>query len=234
MAGTTDREMPTVKSDDDMKANDFEDVPSPIDLRKMEDARQWADEVSTLRPWREDFFQYFIESLRPYSGSGLSILELGSGPGFLAQKILDGISFDKYTALDFSDAMHTLAKERLGVSSNRIEFLTRDFLLSDWVDGLPQYQCVITLQAVHELRHKHKAPILYQAINRILAADGVFLVCDHYTEAGDGKNTSLFMNLAEHEKAFRSSGFSDIKCVLKKCGMVLYRAIPDSTPVEND
>jgi hypothetical protein len=227
MAGITARETPTVVSDDKMKFDNEHDVPSPIDLRSMKDARTWAEEVTEKRPWREDFFKFFIEELRPYSGPDLAILEIGSGPGFMAEKIINNISFSRYTALDFSDAMHTLAKERLGSLSNKIDFITRDFLHSDWFVDLPQYNSVITLQAVHELRHKRKAPVLYDAINKILDSNGVFLVCDHYAEAGDDKDTSLYMNLEEHNSALRSSGFVDIKCVLKKGGMVLFRANKD-------
>jgi hypothetical protein len=210
-----------------MNIDEEADVPSPIDLRDMEDAKVWAQEVSSKRPWREEFFQCFVDELRPYSGPDLTILELGSGPGFLAQRILNEISFSRYTALDFSDAMQTLAKERLGSLSNKIDFITRDFLHSDWFVELPQYNSVVTIQTVHELRHKRKAPVLYDAINKILDSNGVFLVCDHYTEAGDDKDTSLYMNLEEHNTALRSSGFVDIKCVLKKGGMVLFRANKD-------
>jgi len=32
-----------------------EDVPSPIDLRSMHDAREWAASAMIKRPWREDF-----------------------------------------------------------------------------------------------------------------------------------------------------------------------------------
>ena len=128
--------------------------------------------------------------------------------------------------------MHTLAKERLGPLSNKIEFITRDLLLPDWIDGLPLYKSVITLQAVHELRHKSKAPNLYKEIHSLLSNDGVFLVCDHFTESGDAKNTSLFMNLMEHEEALRSSGFTDIKCLLIKGGMALFRALPTQTNTE--
>ena len=131
MAGIAARETPTVVSDDKMIFDNELDVPSPVDLRSMKDARTWAEEVSDKRPWREDFFNLFIDELQPYAGPELAILELGSGSGFMAEKIINNISFSRYTALDFSDAMHTLAKERLGSLSNKINFITRDFLHSD-------------------------------------------------------------------------------------------------------
>ena len=54
------------------------DVPSPIDLRQMTDAREWADEAMVKRPWRTEFFAEFAEQLA--AGSALRVLELGCGP----------------------------------------------------------------------------------------------------------------------------------------------------------
>jgi ubiquinone/menaquinone biosynthesis C-methylase UbiE len=64
-------------------------------------------------PWRVQFFEKFITELRALDGAPLRILELGAGPGFLAQNILEAIPTVKYTMLDFSQAMHDLARERL-------------------------------------------------------------------------------------------------------------------------
>jgi len=200
------------------------DVPSPIDLRAMVDAREWADAVSAKRPWREDFFRVFVNELRPLAGPQASVLELGSGPGFLAKRVLGELTFGRYTALDFSEAMHTLARERLSDLSNKVEFVLRDFISPQWNEGLPIYNAVITLQAVHELRHKRRAPALYDAVRGLLPKDGMLLVCDHFAGDGGMSNTALFMNKEEHENALRASGFGNVSCLLNQGGMVVYRA----------
>lgn len=207
-----------------MPAEPEADVPSPIDLRTMVDAREWAETVSTKRPWREDFLRVFVDELRPLAGPQASVLELGSGPGFLAQRVLNELTFGRYTALDYSEAMHTLASERLGAISQQVEFVLRDFISPGWDDALPRYDTVITLQAVHELRHKRRAPALYDAVRKVLLDNGVFLVCDHFAGSGGMNNTALFMNTQEHEDALRASGFGSVTCLLNKGGMVLYRA----------
>src|SRR5215471_21782744 len=89
------------------------DVPSPIDLCTEGDARQWAASAMSKRPWRAHFFQRFVQELQSLDVSPLQILELGSGPGFLARCILDAIPSAEYAMLDFSRAMHHLARERL-------------------------------------------------------------------------------------------------------------------------
>ena len=73
------------------------DVQSPIDLRTMSDARAWADSAMQKRPWRQEFFTAFVNELRALNRKKLSILELGSGPGFLAHQILQSFSETTYT-----------------------------------------------------------------------------------------------------------------------------------------
>jgi SAM-dependent methyltransferase len=192
----------------------------------MRDASAWAAEVSTKRPWRQAFFDAFVRELLSLSDKGASILEIGSGPGFLAQHLLGALRLKRYTALDFSDAMHALARQRLGPAGGSVEFITRDFLSPAWTSDLPQYTAIVTLQAIHELRHKRKAPILYSQILTRLLSDGIFLVCDHYCGDGGMSDTSLFMSEAEHVEALTRGGFEDVVCIHKEGGMVLYRATP--------
>src|SRR5579872_1004230 len=94
-----------------------DDVPSPIDLRHMPDARRWANAAMLVRPARHDVFDKIVHELRGLRSKPLSILELGAGPGFLAERITMNLALVAYTALDLSPAMHALAKDRLGANA---------------------------------------------------------------------------------------------------------------------
>jgi hypothetical protein len=50
----------------------------------MSDARAWAESAMQKRPWRQEFFDLFVKELSSIKQKDLSVLELGSGPGFLA------------------------------------------------------------------------------------------------------------------------------------------------------
>jgi hypothetical protein len=50
--------------------------------------------------------------------------------------------------------MHDLARERLGALAKKVEFVELDFRAADWPKGLGLFDCVITMQAAHETRHK--------------------------------------------------------------------------------
>jgi len=79
-----------------------------------------------------------------------AVLELGSGPGWLVQRIL----------------------ESLGPLAHRVRFVESDFTKPDWHAGLPKYHAVVTLQAVHELRHKRHAASFYKAAGSLLLSGG--------------------------------------------------------------
>jgi predicted methyltransferase len=85
---------------------------------------------------------------------------------------------------------------------------------------------VVTLQAVHELRHKSKAAALYAQVASVLKPGGIFLMCDHYCGAGGMTNDALFMSEPEQAEALVSSGLTGVACVHKEGGMVLYRSEP--------
>ena len=198
------------------------DVPSPIDLRQMADARGWADEAMVKRPWRLEFFAEFAQALA--AGKARHVLELGSGPGFLARFLLDALPQLDYTALDFSPAMHVLAAQRLGEASSRVRFIERSFRDPAWMEGLGPFDHVVTNQAVHELRHKRHTRTLHEQVRGLLAPEGCYLVCDHFAGDGGMSNDQLYMNVEEQRIALKEAGFARVVPVLLKRGLMLYAA----------
>ncbi|HVH70545.1 MAG TPA: class I SAM-dependent methyltransferase [Candidatus Dormibacteraeota bacterium] len=189
----------------------------------MKEARDWANAAMVKRPWRADFFARIGEELAALRRP-LSILELGSGPGFLAQHLLMVLPTSRYTALDFSSAMHQLARERLGDLADRATFVEADFRRRGWTDGLPRVDAVVSMQAVHELRHKRHAPRFYRAVCRLLKTSGTLLVCDHYSGERGMSNCVLFMTPDEQEAALKKGGFQNVDLLMLKGGLVLFRA----------
>lgn len=204
------------------------DVASPIDLRQMSDAKAWADTALQKRPARTDFFNAFATAIATQH-TNPRILELGSGPGFLAQHILECITVDEYGALDFSEAMHQLAQERLNSHRHKVQFIERSFKENHWTAGLGKFDVVITMQAVHELRHKRYTVNLFKQVQQLLRPGGVFLVCDHYAGMdahgiSGMQNNQLYMSIDEHFAALQHAGFSDIRQLMVLQGMVLHQA----------
>jgi ubiquinone/menaquinone biosynthesis C-methylase UbiE len=200
------------------------DVPSPIDLRRMSDAAEWEQSAMWKRPWRTEFFAQFAIQIASEPRSIHRVLEIGSGPGFLAKHLLEALSGISYVLLDFSPAMHELARSRLTGLENKIQFIERDFKQEDWYEGLSRFDCVVTHQAVHELRHKRHATQLHSQVRGILEREGLYFVCDHFVGDGGMTNPQLYMSVEEQKQALLAAGFTQVEEILTRGGLVLHRA----------
>jgi len=199
-----------------------EDVPSPIDLRRLADALAWKASASE-RPGRAQMLEAFAIELQKSKPS--AILELGSGPGFLAEKILNLLPEASYAALDFSAVMHDLARSRLGARAHHVTWIERDFRSAGWSHDLPKVSAIVTLQAVHELRHKSRAAALHARVRDLLAPGGSYLMCDHWCGDGGMTNSELYMSLDEHAAALAGAGFDNFERVMLAGTLVFFKAV---------
>ena len=200
-----------------------DDVESPIDLRLMADAREWAA-TAEQRPGRNEILNRIAEEAAQRTCRSPLILELGSGPGVLAERILQRIPDARYTALDFSPAMHVLARTRLANFLDRIAFLERSFKLETWTEGLQPFDLVVTNQAVHELRHKKYAEKLHRQVRGLLKQDGSYLISDHFSDPGGLPSTELYMTMDEQIQALLGAGFVSVDRIVSKGSLVLHLA----------
>ncbi len=199
-----------------------DDVPSPIDLRKPQDAVEWESTANEKRPWRRDFFRVMVSEVL-VAGPRPRVLELGSGPGFLLKRLIEAVPHIELFALDFSAAMHALAAKRLGDQASRVRFVERD-LREDWTEGLGLFDVVLTNQTVHELRHKRRTPGLLKQVRSVLKRGGSLLVCDHYFGQDGMSNSSLYMTVEEQREALREADFQEVLELRRDRGLVLHRA----------
>jgi len=200
------------------------DVPSPINFHKAEDAHAWMERTAKVRPWRPEFFRAFAAALNGRAARPLRVLELGSGPGQLARAVLKDCRISQYVALDFSAAMHHLAREQLGPLAAKVKFAQRDFRKPEWNAELGKFDAVLTLQAAHETRHQDRLPKLLRQTRGSLKQRGLLLYCDHYRN-GKLKNAVLYLERQEQPRTLRAAGFVHVERIFDKGGMALYRAI---------
>jgi cyclopropane fatty-acyl-phospholipid synthase-like methyltransferase len=202
-----------------------QDVPSPIDLCDPRDALEW-ERTAQERPGRAEVFRAIGRELEALGEDDhdLVVLELGSGPGFLADYLLNALPSVRLTLLDFSGPMHKLARTRLGARVARVTQVERSFKEPGWSQGLGLFDAVVTNQAVHELRHKRHATQLHAAVKGVLKPRAPYLVSDHFCGEGGSQDHQLNMTVAEHRAALLRAGFSEVQQVITAGSLVLHRA----------
>ncbi|MDX8237053.1 class I SAM-dependent methyltransferase [Acinetobacter pittii] len=205
----------------------IKEVASPIDLRKAEDALEWAEEVNIKRPWRYEFFSMYVAEIKSLNIKKPKILEIGAGPGYLAKILLENLDSLEYTALDFSEAMHELSRKNLGLLKSKAKYLTANFKESGWYDICQQktFDVVIIHQALHELRHKDFAKNFHMQVrNHLLDSSSLYIVTDHIVKDEEGmKNKDLYMTVDEHIHTFSLAGFKNIQLLKEKNALCSFK-----------
>ena len=187
------------------------DVPPGIDFLDAEHVRDWIAACELDKPWRLPMRIRFAELVGALP-LGSRVLELGAGPGLLAECILERCAnVASYTLQDFSDHMLSLSRDRL--QRFPVTHLVKaNFKAQDWTEALsPPYTAVLAMQAVHEIRHKRHVPGLYQQLRPIVSTGGIVAVCDWTPDDSAVLwRRSLFLTLEEQLHALAAAGFTDV------------------------
>jgi len=184
-----------------MANEDEADLPYGENFHDEAEAAAWADAAGRKRPWRPMIFDQFVAAVHESKSTALRVLELGSGPGFLAEHVLDRCP-------------------------SRTEFVQADFKSDAWPAAVGgPFDFVLSNQAIHELRHKRHAPRLYAQLRPLLAPGGQLVVCDHLPDSGPTpRHRVLYMTIDENLAVLAQAGFLDAEVVWSAHEMALYRA----------
>jgi ubiquinone/menaquinone biosynthesis C-methylase UbiE len=170
-----------------------DDVPYGNDWDSAAEAADYARKSDETRPWRSRIRDHIAERVAALARVA-RVLELGSGPGLLAHRVLQQCpDLATYTLLDFSEPMLALSRQRLAAFS-AASFVLASFKSSDWTRCInPGFDCVLSMQAVHELRNKRHARHLYNQIYGVLSTPGFILICDHTPFDDSPTSVALYM-----------------------------------------
>src|SRR5215210_1518369 len=107
--------------------------------------REWASVANIKRPFRQEFFVAFAAELAILQNP--KVLDLGSGPGFLAEHILAYCRVASYHLFDFSPYMLELSRARLAGFGACACFHQGSFLDEEWGRELPApFDAIVSLQ----------------------------------------------------------------------------------------
>jgi SAM-dependent methyltransferase len=200
------------------------EVPSDHDFFDPVYVKHWSDSIARYRPERKKLFEAFAAEAARMKKGALSVFELGCGPGFLAEALLKNCDIARYTLVDFSPEMLKLSRNRLTKFKDKTVFIQRNFKEDPWTDAIPAgFDLIVSLQAVHELRHASRIPKLYSQLHNLLAPGGSIMICDH-VNSPSGHRAAHFMTVEEHLATFKKAGFINPKEICPAADLSLMAA----------
>lgn len=183
--------------------------------------QEWERIANSRRPFRIQFFDAFAAELQPLAEA--KILELGSGPGFLAEYILTRCRVAAYHLFDFSPPMLKLSRARLAGFADRVFAHEGSFLDEGWWKSLPgPFDAVISMQAVHEALRVEHIPQLYAESRLLIKAGGVILIADKLDN--ELKDEANRFTADKHLAALSQAGFKEIRQVKAAGDLVMFAA----------
>lgn len=192
--------------------------------KSLKKAQEWEQRMIEKGLYREHFFKVFAGQVNKLFDTPITVLEISSGPGHLAERLIQTNKIKKYTLFDLSKSMHQIASKRLNEYHNITEYKVGSFLDKQCFDSLEQYDAVVCMQSIHEVRDKTLAVEIYKNIINVIKPDGYFLVCDFVIGNPGMKDTSMYMTETEQKDTLLKSGLISVKLITNQLGLTLFTA----------
>jgi len=189
----------------------------------------WAERFVPT-PERLALFDAILSELRSQIPASACVVELGIGPGYLADHLLGGLPGIHYYGVDFSVPMLQIARHRLQPHAGRIGYVQADLLKDEWWSEIPgAVDAVVSTWSLHDLGSRESVGRVYEHCAQLLQGGGVLLNGDfikpdgvvHEYEPGR-------FEIEKHIALLRRAGFE-----LADCLLVLEKEITAPTPAQN-
>jgi ubiquinone/menaquinone biosynthesis C-methylase UbiE len=192
--------------------------------------QDWVSKDSQRAAEREAQFNAAISWVSVFVEGRSRVMDLGCGPGTLAEKLLAAFPEMSVICSDGSDEMLRLARQRLDSFGDRTSFIQADFAADNWIAEVPrELDAVVSARAIHNLRKLKLIGPVYSQIFELLRPGGLFLNIErvnfstpalrrHYrelqvkTRGRVAKMDGAAPSLLQQFRLLKRAGFRDIDC----------------------
>ena len=144
-------------------------------FHEPEYAEDWARRFTPTAE-RLQLFETVLEQLQSAVPADGHIVELGIGPAYLAEYLLERMPRITYEGVDFSQPMLALAGTRLARFEARVQYQQADLLGNSWGGDLTrQPAAVVSTWALHDLGGQAQTLHVYRACAAALPEGGILL-----------------------------------------------------------
>ena len=166
--------------------------------------RSWEAQQESFNRNRERRFSAMLDVLEASLPSRFTVLDLGSGPGSLASRLLRRFPRATCVAVDRDPVVQQIGRGTFGTYGGRLDWVEADLGTPGWDRRLPRgrYDAAVSTTALHWLDRAALAR-LYRDLGRRLRRGGVFVNGDRLPW---GDERPALARLAEEVRALRGGG----------------------------
>ncbi len=144
----------------------------------------WLEMEKTRVASRRRQFSLIRAAIPKRSADEFRYLNLGAGPGYLDEVLLDHFEGANATLVDSSLLMLDAARDRLARFGSRVEYVQANLARPEWAGAVGEgSDLIISTIAVHYLRDAVRIRALYGELYRLLGHGGMFLNLDYVRPA---------------------------------------------------
>jgi trans-aconitate methyltransferase len=170
--------------------------------------KRWEAQQALYLPEREPRFGVMIDILRAMVGDAPTVIDLGCGPGSLAQRVADRLPGAHVVAVDADPLLLELGRQAVGDRGGRIRWVDADLRDSELVKriGLKgAADAAISTTALHWLSPDELFG-LFVRLTHVLRPGGVFINGDHLTFDHDQSRIASAVNRIREKAAGEPRG----------------------------
>lgn len=135
----------------------------------------WANRFVPT-PYRLGLFNIILSELKSRIPPNGCIVELGIGPGYLANHLLGEMPEIQYYGVDFSNPMLDIARQRLKPHSTRVAYVQADLVKDNWWSKIPTpVHAIVSTWALHDLASQENVEVVYKHCAQVLQDGGMLL-----------------------------------------------------------
>jgi cyclopropane fatty-acyl-phospholipid synthase-like methyltransferase len=189
----------------------------------------WADRFVPT-PERMRLFGLIFSQLNDAITPDGNIIELGLGPGYLAQYLLDRMPDVSYCGIDFSLPMIEIAQQRLHEYSSRVTYTQADLVKEAWEKNISNpAHAIVSTWALHDLGSPENISTVYERSYNALDSNGILLNGDFVKPTGAAQEfEGGRLYVAKHLELLGTIGFSNVRCL-----SLFEEEIENPTPAQN-
>lgn len=189
----------------------------------------WAERFVPT-PERLELFNVILTELQSRVPPNSCVVELGIGPGYLADHLLRMMPEIQYYGVDFSSPMLDIARQRLRRHSARVAYIWADLLKDNWWTEIPgPVNAIVSTWALHDLGSPENVEIVYKSCAQVLQDGGQLLNGDFIKpDSAIYEYEPGRFEIAKHIAMLRRVGFKSAECLV-----VLEEEIKSPTAAQN-